>query len=89
MCGPQRGHLPGRRLLTATTSDLYFEIKAAARKACKSDEYADLAGEPGTALRDLRDNLKAGLEHVEFLLGHTHQWNDNDYCSICGADGRA
>jgi hypothetical protein len=31
-------------------------------------------------------NHKSGL--VE-LRDHVHEWNDNDYCSICGADGRA
>jgi hypothetical protein len=73
----------------ALNQELYFEIRAAIRKATKSDEYADLASEPGYALRDILYTLEAAKEDVRELLGHEHQWNENDYCSICGADGRA
>lgn len=69
--------------------DLYFEIKAAIRKAVRNDEYADLAGEPGYALKDILYTLEAAKEDVRELLGHEHQWGENDYCGTCGADGRA
>lgn len=39
----------------------------------RANEYADLAGEE--------------LPYPQ--VAHAHQWNDSDYCSVCGADGRA
>ena len=75
--------------MVTTVEGFYFEIKAAARKACKSDEYAYLAGEEGTALRDLREEVAEGLKHIDALLTHTHEWDCYDYCRLCGADGRA
>ena len=73
----------------AVDHDLYFEIKARARRAVKSDEYANLAGEPGHALDELLEALVAATEFVRELVTHDHQWGENDYCSTCGADGRA
>jgi hypothetical protein len=71
------------------TPPIYFEIKAAIRRAIREDENASLADEPATALHDLHAILTSAAEDVRELLDHSHQWNENDYCSICGADGRA
>lgn len=73
------------------TSDLYFEIKAAIRKASQSDQYAYEIGEHelATALTELRSDLVQAIADIDTIRNHTHQWNENDYCSICGADGRA
>lgn len=75
----------------AVTTDLYFEIKAAIRKASQSDQYAHEIGESelATALPTLKDELKLCIQMIDEIISHTHQWNENDYCSICGADGRA
>lgn len=39
----------------------------------RANEYAYLAGEE--------------LPYPE--LKHEHEWNSNEYCNVCGADGRA
>lgn len=59
------------------------------RKAMKSDQWADLAGEPALSLLALRVALKDAVKHAESLRTHRHEWDNNDYCMICGADGRA
>ena len=62
---------------------------------CSFAQYADLAGEGdpyGDALRDIDhviSMLKRFRAEVQQLSGHAHRWNDDDYCSLCGADGRA
>lgn len=73
----------------ALNQELYFAIRAAIRTATKSDETADLAGEPGYALLDILYTLEAAKEDVNELIGHEHVWGENDFCSKCGADGRA
>jgi hypothetical protein len=62
---------------------------------CRSAESADLAGEEPPyrdALADI-DRTIGYLKHfraeIQRLAGHTHRWNENDYCDLCGADGRA
>ena len=32
--------------------------------------------------------LKAARREMQQIAGHMHKWDDNDYCYICGADGR-
>lgn len=82
---------PGERLsdsLDRLTGRMESEV-------CRSAQFADLAGEGdpyGDALRDIDHALgmlKRFRAEVQRLSGHTHRWNENDYCSICGADGRA
>jgi hypothetical protein len=61
----------------------------------RSAEYAHLAGEGdpyGDTLRDIDATigyLKHFRREMQALAGHEHRWNEDDYCSICGADGRA
>jgi hypothetical protein len=71
------------------TLPIYWDIQTAIRQATRSDEYADLASEPATALRDLRRTLNRASREITGLLHHEHQWGATDSCNICGADGRA
>lgn len=61
--------------------------------AVRSQEYWDLGGlsdSDGPApLAALETALLAALADVRELRAHAHVWGENDYCSICGADGRA
>lgn len=75
--------------LERDTSSYHADLMMLVRKATRSDEYADLAGEVPTKLRALKAAAEAIAKDIETLLGHEHEWNDSDYCSICGADGRA
>lgn len=64
----------------------------------EADRYAegcDLAGEGG-GYRDIQAELShliGALKRVHRALGnqagHQHDWNESDYCVICGRDGRA
>lgn len=76
--------------MTAAT-DLFFAIKAAIRMADQSDRHANDIGESeyATALRDLKAELVDFIAAIDEIVSHQHRWNENDYCSICGADGRA
>lgn len=65
------------------------ELRPLIDRASKSDETADLHGETGVALLALSDALQQALDVVKIRQNHDHQWNDNDYCRVCGADGRA
>jgi len=64
-------------------------------EVCKSAEYANLGGDESPYPRTLGDidaaigHLKRFRAEMQLLAGHTHNWDGSDYCSICGADGRA
>lgn len=65
------------------------------REATRSAEFADAAGEEAPYKHVLGDidaaigQLKRFRHEMQKIAGHAHDWNDDDYCSICGADGRA
>lgn len=75
-------------------------VRLATRNAVRGAEYADLSGDVNP--RDYLGDQIAGLERLtEEQLSHIrevldkcygpsgHDWNDNDLCNRCGADGRA
>jgi hypothetical protein len=64
--------------------------------AMKAAEYADLGGYDANPYGDLAKQidrtigmLKRTRAEVQALRSHAHKWNSDDYCSVCGADGRA
>lgn len=59
--------------------------------ALRSAEYRDLAGvdDGPDPLAELEKELTDAVERVRELRTHAHKWNADDYCSICGRDGRA
>jgi hypothetical protein len=72
-------------------TEYYFSeyLRPLIRKATKSDEYASLAGEDAIALKAFNSALSRAMTEVTELIIHEHDWNDNDYCNVCGTDGRA
>ncbi|HEU5463700.1 MAG TPA: hypothetical protein VFV82_06190 [Candidatus Binatia bacterium] len=71
-----------------------------ANEAARSQEYYDLGGlgrSDGarpyhTAKRSIQHaiaTLNRELKEIRKLERHTHQWNNDDRCDLCGADGRA
>lgn len=40
-------------------------------------------------LQEAIAEARRDLREFESLLNHAHQWNEDDYCDICGADGRS
>lgn len=65
------------------------------RELCRSAEYADIGGDESpypAALRDIDATigfLKRFRADIQKLRTHRHKYDSNDYCTICGADGRA
>lgn len=62
--------------------------------AIKSSNYADLAGYSAKArLRLARMRIGAAyreaMARLDEVMAHEHDWNGDDYCNICGQDGRA
>lgn len=80
--------------LPETIQRLYSRMD---RLTCQSQHYYEL-GDPGgiSPFRQSLNELDAAIgllkrcrREMQTLAGHAHRWNDDDYCSICGADGRA
>lgn len=65
------------------------------RESCNQMEGCDNAGEPSPFPYILGDidhaigMLKRYRAEVQALATHAHEWNSDDYCNVCGADGRA
>lgn len=64
--------------------------------AQRSAEYADLGGYDADPYGQLLKGIDASIgslkkfrREVQAQKSHTHKWNSDEYCSICGADGRA
>lgn len=73
------------------------EIAALPQRAARNAEYSDLAGEDSAAdyaeaqraLGALIAEAKHAHAALTALRHHRHDWNEDDYCNVCGADGRA
>ena len=60
-------------------------------------QYAELAGESTVPVYKARlaeigraiAALKRAHADLSELQAHAHEWNDDGFCSICGADGNA
>ena len=63
------------------------------QQATRSQEYWDLGGmdpDDGTPpLHQLEADLEAALGEVRALIHHVHDWDEDQWCSVCGADGLA
>lgn len=64
-------------------------VSAGIAHASRAREYADIAGEEDDSFQLLEDQLQSALVEVRSVRHHQHEWNEDDYCDICGADGRA
>lgn len=78
-------------------ANVHHLVSAAIRRAKRSAENASLAGEPAAPVYDdlleelatVRDSMAEYIQEVTELKDHRHEWNENEFCNICGADGRA
>lgn len=61
------------------TADLLREYSDESPIAREVADLAEIIYRARRTLRDLR----------EMAAPHAHQWNDDDYCNRCGADGRS
>ena len=61
------------------------------RAATKRQQLYELGGADDelSPLEALIADLKTAIEEADAMLHHAHVWNGEDYCDICGADGRA
>lgn len=81
-----------------TAFDVQSALMAFGSSVQRSATYADLGGDFSAsdvyrdALKDLGAIIKQAKDlHAELnsLVNHAHEWNDDSYCNVCGADGRA
>lgn len=75
---------------------LLHRLPALSTEVSRQKEYADLAGDDHDPCRErqreisqLIGQLKRMHAELESLRRHRHEWGSDDYCCICGADGRA
>jgi hypothetical protein len=75
-------------------------LPAAFYRACHVNEQCELAGvgreDYCGSSADLLRQIDASIgrlrrfgQTVQELDSHAHVWGEDDYCTICGADGRA
>lgn len=81
-----------------TIADLvHGEYTRKVRRANRQAQYDYLGGEDARrSYRDLRKDLvnaqamiEQALADLDAIENHVHAWNADDYCDVCGADGRA
>ena len=83
--------------VTMTLDQALSAIRRLPRAAARSAEYAELAGEHGAdvylcavdQLDALLRAIKEAKADLASLRRHAHEWNEDNYCSVCGADGCA
>lgn len=74
--------------LTDSLPSLFSEV-------ARERQYADLGGyddpcaQRQKEISHLIGLLKKANHELDSLRVHTHEWSSDDYCNICGADGRA
>jgi len=78
------------------SNDLFLAFQEAKKKASYTRQMQELTGvdhddrgKPLDPFKDLENFLKQGLKEVQELRSHPHKWDEQDLCSVCGADGRA
>jgi hypothetical protein len=83
-----------------TVDNAIHIIVGESRRAARSEEYYYLAGlglsdAPRPYHKSKRDLQRLigyanrEIKAIQQLERHTHEWDEEDYCMICGADGRA
>lgn len=65
----------------ATRTSHYWELGGAEGPS----PYADAMKQIDATIGQLK-RVRADLQKLD---GHIHHWNEDDYCDICGMDGRA
>lgn len=74
------------------TEAMRAAIRDAINAAKKQEEFASLAGEPigdDGGYHAIEHELERALAEVRELRSHEHQWDGEQYCTVCGADGAA
>lgn len=98
-CNFSRRYIHNNSIIIEPGAELLESVKRLADRledeTTREAQGCDLAGEEPPYPRVLGDidaaigYLKEYREQIQRLAGHSHKWNEDDYCSICGADGRA
>ena len=85
--------ISGRQWLEMATS----ACMAFPHETAHDHEYWELGGcddaspyeETKAAIAQLKKVLAEAEAELASLETHAHEWNDYEYCRVCGADGRA
>lgn len=98
-CNYQKRSIHKQAIVIEPGAPLHRSIEQLAsrleQESKRSAEYANLAGEEGPYRWTLAQIdasigfLKQFRLDIQRLQKHEHRWNEDDYCDVCGADGRA
>lgn len=98
-CNFQRRYIHNHAIVVEPGAPLAESVQRLTERliseAMRSAEYADLAGEENCYPYFLGQidaaigQLKRFRAELQVVARHVHEWNSDDYCRICGADGRA
>lgn len=98
-CNFHREYIHNKAIVCQPGASLLVSIERLAsrleREACRTAEGCDLSGEGIPYVSELGQvdaaigYLKRFRAELQSLSQHKHDWNADDYCSICGRDGRA
>ncbi len=76
-----------------TFNDLMLAVRRVPLAAARQKEAAELAGldaeEGGQPYEEAQACLLDTLLDLRRLYLHEHEWNLEQYCNVCGADGAA
>jgi hypothetical protein len=73
----------------AEEDHFYSTLQGLISEAKRRAEYASLAGDDVNVYTALRAALLWAVADLDILVRHVCQWDEDDVCLICGADGRA
>lgn len=98
-CGFHRPYVHCNAVIIEPGADFLASVMTLAsrleKETCRSAEFAELGGEPGPYPLTLGNIdatigfLKHFRSQMQMLANHTHRWDTDDFCSVCGKDGRA
>lgn len=98
-CGFHRPHVHRDAIILEPGAQLLDSVRGLALRieteTCRSAQFAEIGGEasPYPIILGNIDATIGFLKHfraqMQALESHTHRWDTDDYCSVCGADGRA
>ena len=85
-------------IISLFSSEVYDRACEFLHEAKRKSEYISLAGIPDieSPYREFRKEIAKTIKDLRMLSReakrleyHMHEWNEDDYCIVCGADGRA
>ena len=87
---------PLQQLRSISKQGFRSEFLSEVCKRRQYEELGDVSDDEGNAYDDaievlskLQAFIDTSLVEIKELKAHFHQWSEDEYCVVCGADGRA